>query len=61
MLEKDGYFIPTHLKFSGAQSTETIVRISEVDIRDSFPPSRFSTSALERGSQRSDAAGEKKP
>ena len=57
IVEKDGYFIPTHLKFTGAQGTETVVYISKIDIRDSFPKSRFSPSALERGSEHRDAAG----
>jgi hypothetical protein len=57
VVEKGGYYIPTHLKFAGSQGTETIVRISEIEIRESFPNSRFSPAALERGSERADAAG----
>ncbi len=49
VMETDGYFIPTHLKFTGARGTETVVRISNVEIRDSFPPNLFSPSSLERG------------
>jgi len=59
VVEKDGYYIPTQLRFSGAHGTETIVRISEIDIRESLPDSIFSPSTLERGSLRTDAAGAK--
>ncbi len=56
VVEKGGYFIPTHLKFSGSRGSETVVRISQIEIRESFPGSRFSPTALERGTERTDAA-----
>ncbi len=56
VVEKDGYFIPTHLKFSGSQGTETVVRISDIEVHESFPKSLFSPSSLERGGVRSDAS-----
>ena len=59
VVEKAGYYVPTLLEFSGVRGTRTVVRISDVEIRDSFPQSRFSPSALERGSEHSDAVGGK--
>jgi hypothetical protein len=56
VVEKDGFFIPTHLKFAGSRGSETVVRISEIEIRESLPKSLFTPSALERGNARGDAA-----
>ncbi|MFT7671233.1 MAG: hypothetical protein ACI8X5_003950 [Planctomycetota bacterium] len=59
VVEKGGYFIPTRLKFSGSQGTQTVVNISGIEILEVLPKKLFSPTSLERGDVRSDASKSK--
>lgn len=55
LVERKGYWIPTQFTFDGPGGSQTRVTLSQIDIRDSFPLGRFTSSSLERGSVKRDA------
>lgn len=50
----DGYHVPTRMEFRGESGSVTAVHISEIDVLESIPSEKFTTSALEFGDERSD-------
>jgi hypothetical protein len=50
----EGHYVPTEMEFRGESGSVTRVRIPEIDVLESIPSEKFTTSALEFGDERSD-------